>query len=172
MPLVLAAGAGLLIPWTVGLAFVLPSTYNANHWSIAWTGFDVALAGCFALTAWALRHKSPVALPAAIVASVLLVSDAWFDLLTARVGACLAISAATAIFGELPLAALLARVAGRLWRESQPRPIPVVPVPAMPGHGAGVRTCAGTTAGRPPAAAGRARVIRRLPAHADAHRRP
>lgn len=120
--LFLAACAGALIPWTVGLALALPSSYTAGNWTVTWTGFDIGLASCFAVTAWALRAKRPIALPAAIATTVLLLCDAWFDLLTAHVGVCLLVSAVTAVFGELPIAAVMARISARLLRANAPRP--------------------------------------------------
>ena len=33
----------VLIPWIVYLAFTLPQNYVAQHWRVAWVGFDVLL---------------------------------------------------------------------------------------------------------------------------------
>lgn len=54
--------------------------------------------------------------PAAIATSVLLLCDAWFDLLTAHGGNDLLVSTMTALFGEIPMAILLAAIAARLLR--------------------------------------------------------
>ncbi len=105
-----------LIPWTIGLAVTLPRDYVVGNWTLAWTGFDVVLIGCFAVTGWSLWKQRQVALPAAVATSVLLLCDAWFDLLTAHGGNDLLVSTMTALFGEIPIAILLAAIAARLLR--------------------------------------------------------
>lgn len=80
----------------------------------AWTGFDIILLGCLSTTAWALWKQRQIAIPAAMITSALLMSDAWFDILTARPGRCMIVSIATAVFAELPIAALLGLTAIRL----------------------------------------------------------
>jgi hypothetical protein len=107
-----------MIPWTVGLAVTLPRHYTVDTWAITWTGFDVVLIGCFSVTAWALWKQRQVAIPCAMVTSVLLLCDAWFDLLTAHRGGDLLVSAATALFGEIPIATVLAAMSVRLLRAS------------------------------------------------------
>jgi hypothetical protein len=103
-----------LIPWTIALAATLPRQYLVADWPLAWTGFDVILFGCLSTTAWALWKQRQVAVPASMITSVLLVCDAWFDILTAIGGRCLIVSIATAILAELPLAVLLAVISIRL----------------------------------------------------------
>jgi hypothetical protein len=103
-----------LIPWTIGLAVTLPRSYLVGNWPLAWIGFDVILLGCLSTTAWALWKQRQVAVPASMIASALLLCDAWFDILTAHGGRCLAVSIATAVFGELPIAALLGVISLRL----------------------------------------------------------
>jgi hypothetical protein len=105
-----------MIPWTVGLAVTLPQRYVVGTWTLTWTGFDVILIGCFSVTAWALWKQRQIALPAAIVTSVLLMCDAWFDLLTAHRGGDLLMSTVTAVFGEIPIAIVLAAISTRLLR--------------------------------------------------------
>ena len=70
-------------------------------------GFDVVLLGCLAVTAWGLWKQRQIVVPASIITSVLLLCDAWFDLLTANGHRDLIVSAASALFGELPLATML-----------------------------------------------------------------
>ena len=103
-----------LIPWTIGLAVTLPRSYLVGNWPLAWTGFDVILLGCLSTTAWALWKQRQVAVPASMITSALLLCDAWFDILTAHGGRCLAASIATAVFGELPIAVLLGAISLRL----------------------------------------------------------
>jgi putative effector of murein hydrolase LrgA (UPF0299 family) len=114
--LVLLAGAVSLIPWTVGLAVTLPRRYLVDTWTITWTGFDVVLITCFSATAWALWKQRQIAVPATMVTSVLLLCDAWFDLLTAHRGGDLLVSTLTALFGEIPIAIGLAAMSTRLLR--------------------------------------------------------
>ena len=103
----LAACCLALIPWTIGLAASLPRTYVTANWRVLWTGFDVVLLGCLAVTAWGLWKQRQILVPASIITSVLLLCDAWFDLLTANGHRDLIVSAASALFGELPLATML-----------------------------------------------------------------
>ena len=106
-PPLLFFGAGLiLLPWTAWLILTLPSTQTAHHWDLAWAGFDTALAAALVTAGLAARRGSVLAAPAAIAAGTLLASDAWFDLLTSRGTAELAMAALEAALIELPLAAL------------------------------------------------------------------
>ena len=134
----------VLIPWTVGLAVSLPRHYVAGNWRIAWTGFDIVLLGCLAITAWGLWKRRQIVVPASMITSVLLLCDAWFDVLTANGHRDLIVSAASALFAELPLAALLCllcvralRVAVRAARGLEPdAPIPPLwrtPLITFPG---------------------------------------
>jgi hypothetical protein len=60
-----------------------------------------------AITAWGLWKQRQIVVPASIITSVLLLCDAWFDLLTANGHRDLIASAASAMFGEVPLAIML-----------------------------------------------------------------
>jgi hypothetical protein len=95
-----------LVPWTVYLGFTLPQSYNAQHWELTWVGFDVLLLTFLTATAVLgfIRHHLLTLF--AFATGVLLVCDAWFDVLTAK-RVDLAVSVLTAALGELPLAALL-----------------------------------------------------------------
>ena len=96
--------AVVLVPWTVYLAVTLPRAYVAHNWDRTWVGFDVLLLAMVAAT------------------GVLLLCDAWFDVMTAH-GEDRAWSVATALVVELPLSAVLIAgslqvlrlVAARLW---------------------------------------------------------
>jgi hypothetical protein len=116
--LFVAICAGSLIPWTIGLAVTLPRQYVVSTWTLTWTGFDVVLIGCFSVTAWALWKQRQIAIPAAMITSVLLLSDAWFDLLTAHRGTDLLVSTVTALFVEIPIAIVLAAISTTLFRAS------------------------------------------------------
>lgn len=98
--------AVVLIPWTALLFITLPRQYGANHWWLAWGGFDIALGVALAATAAAVLRRSPFGELAAAVTGTLLVCDAWFDVLTSHGTSDIAQAAASAVLIELPLAAL------------------------------------------------------------------
>ncbi|MFF3331014.1 hypothetical protein ACFYWX_15830 [Streptomyces sp. NPDC002888] len=108
--LLLAAGLAL-VPWLAVLWTTLPDIYPARHWRAAWVGFDaLEIAGL--LTSAVLVRRSDRRAPlASIATAVLLLVDAWFDVMTA--GHDVVISLALACALELPLAALCAVVALR-----------------------------------------------------------
>ena len=105
-----------LIPWIVILALTLPHRYRADHWTLLWVGFDIALLCALGTTAWAAWKGRQLVIATALVAGTMLVVDAWFDLVTDSSTRDLIISAVTAVFAELPLAALLFVGALRLVR--------------------------------------------------------
>src|ERR1700739_4738367 len=95
-----------LIPWTIYLGLTLPQSYSAQHWQATWVGFDVLLLMFMIATAvLGFTHHHLLTL-FAFTTGVLLVCDAWFDVLTAKRGD-FVVSVLTAAFGELPLAAVL-----------------------------------------------------------------
>jgi hypothetical protein len=96
----------VLTPWTAFLFFTLPRHYVANHWQLAWGGFDIGLGLALAATAVTVARRSPFAEVTAAVTGTLLVCDAWFDVLTARATGDIVQAALEAAFVELPLAAL------------------------------------------------------------------
>jgi hypothetical protein len=77
--LLLVLGAVVLVPWTLFLAYRLPSRHTSHHWDLAWVGFDVALAISLAVTGIGVARRATWAVAAATAAATLLVSDAWFD---------------------------------------------------------------------------------------------
>ncbi|MDT0487214.1 hypothetical protein [Streptomyces doebereineriae] len=99
----LAAGVAL-VPWLAVLWTTLPDHYPAQHWRVAWVGFDaLEIAGL--LTSAVLVRRSDRRAPlASIVTAVLLLVDAWFDVMTA--GCDVVFSLALACTLELPLAIL------------------------------------------------------------------
>jgi hypothetical protein len=95
-----------LVPWTIYLAFTLPESYTAQHWQAAWVGFDVLLLLFMIATAvLGFAHHHWLTL-FAFATGVLLLCDAWFDVLTAE-STDLVVSVLIAVLGELPLAAVL-----------------------------------------------------------------
>ena len=111
LALMLACVAAL-IPWTVYLAITLPSHYEARNWVATWVGFDVILLAMLVATAVFGWRRRLLLFPAAFTSGVLLVCDAWFDVLTSQRGADLVQALLTAFLVELPLAFIL--IAGPL----------------------------------------------------------
>jgi hypothetical protein len=95
-----------LLPWTLWLATTLPSRHVADHWDIAWGGFDVILSASLVLTAVALVLRPGLVQAAATATGALLVADAWFDIVLAGSGSERREAILLAAVGELPLALL------------------------------------------------------------------
>jgi hypothetical protein len=105
-----------LVPWTVFLAVTLQRTHVTRHWDFAWTGFDVGLALAFAGTALAAWRRSPWLHAFAAATGTLLLVDAWFDVvLESRVDE-QRWAILTAVFAELPAAAVCFWIAYRTER--------------------------------------------------------
>jgi hypothetical protein len=101
-----------LIPWTVYLATTLPSHYVARNWVATWVGFDILLLAMLALTAFAGWRRKQIVFPTAFGTGVLLICDAWFDVMTSHRGHDLTQALLSAVIVELPLAFIL--IAGPL----------------------------------------------------------
>jgi hypothetical protein len=108
--------AVVLIPWTALLFATLPRHYVANHWRLAWGGFDVGLGAALAATAVMVARRSAFAEVTATITGTLLCCDAWFDVLTSRGASDVAQAVAYAALIELPLAALCFWMARNLAR--------------------------------------------------------
>jgi hypothetical protein len=103
----LAFTALALIPWTLWLTFSLPSRHVSHHYDIAWVGFDIALAVALGLSAHAAFHGSDMLAPLAAATAAMLLSDAWFDIVTSTPGERLE-AVLQAAFAEIPLALICA----------------------------------------------------------------
>ncbi|MGW1346114.1 hypothetical protein ACWCOV_34030 [Kribbella sp. NPDC002412] len=101
-----------LVPWTVYLAVTLPSHYFARNWVATWVGFDILLLTMLMLTAIAGWKRKQLVFPTAFASGVLLICDAWFDVMTSQRGADLTQALLSAFLVELPLAFVL--IAGPL----------------------------------------------------------
>lgn len=99
-------GTIVLIPWIVYLAFALPRDYLVHDWPATWIGFDLLLLAFMAATIVLGMLRRQMLLLAAFGTALLLICDAWFDLLTAGPND-IWISVLTVALGNLPLAALL-----------------------------------------------------------------
>jgi hypothetical protein len=104
LPVFLAASALFLLPWSGWLASSLPCRYLSQHWGVAWAGFDLALATALALTGYAALRRAPWLDRAAVAAATLLATDAWFDVVTSRGAAAVALATTEAVAVELPVA--------------------------------------------------------------------
>ena len=102
--LLIAAG---MVPWTVFLGLSLPPRYDAGHWDLLWTGFDVGLICVLSYAAWAAWFHRQIIATTAIVAGTLLLCDAWFDIITSLGHGDQWVTLLTGLAGELPLAVFL-----------------------------------------------------------------
>jgi hypothetical protein len=97
--------AVIMVPWTVYIAETLPARQFSPHNDVAWAGFDVILLLSLAATGVTALRRSPYLAMAATATAVLLVVDAWFDLMTTP-SAQVIQSIVLAALVELPLAAV------------------------------------------------------------------
>ena len=118
--LLLVGSAALLVPWIVYLAVTLPPRYVAHNWDVTWVGFDVLLLAMMVATAVLGYLRRQLVVLTAFATGVLLVCDAWFDVLTAH-GDDQAWSVASAVLVELPLAAVLVAGAFQVVRSTAAR---------------------------------------------------
>ncbi len=148
---VLVVSAAVLVPWIVYLALSLPRAYVAHNWDRTWTGFDVLLLVLMVSTAALGWLRRQVMVLTAFATGVLLVADAWFDVMTAGPHD-EPVSLLSALLVELPLAVVLMggslRVvrltAERLWALDPGRPVWQARIPLPTRKDAAVRP------GRPP----------------------
>lgn len=117
--LLMTVAAAVLMPWIAFLATSLPMRHAAHHWRLTWVGFDIALAGTFLGAAIAGRRRSSSFPDFLIAAGVLLICDAWFDLITASTTHELIVAAAEALCVEIPIA-LACFALSRRWRDEDP----------------------------------------------------
>lgn len=111
----MVGGAIALIPWTAYLALTLPESYVAHNWPATWIGFDVLLVIFMAATAVLGFLRRQLVLLTAFTTGILLISDSWFDIMTAGPGD-LWVSVLTAGLAELPLAVVMISGALRILR--------------------------------------------------------
>ncbi len=108
----LIVAAGLEVLWTVYLGLRLPPHYVANHWDLAWVGFDIGQIVLMLLTAWTAWRRRAMFIIYASMLATLFIMDAWFDVTTARRGDA-GFSKLSAGLLEIPFAILLLWAAGR-----------------------------------------------------------
>ncbi|MGH3726401.1 MAG: hypothetical protein ACRDUS_20025 [Mycobacterium sp.] len=130
-------GAIALIPWITYLAFTLPENYVARRWTATWVGFDILLVTFMAATAVLGLLRRQLLVLTAFTTGVLLICDAWFDVMTAG-PAELRWAIMAAVLAELPLAAVMIRGALLITRLTMTRlwvidpGVPLWRVPLLP----------------------------------------
>ncbi len=97
--------AVILLPWIVYLGISLPARQLSPNYDIAWTGFDIMLFSALAGTAYFALRRSRYLSATAVACAVLLIADAWFDVMTTP-GNQRIESVLLCVLVELPLAAL------------------------------------------------------------------
>ncbi|OBH93117.1 hypothetical protein [Mycobacterium sp. E2733] len=111
----MVGGSMAMVPWLGYLAVTLPENYVAHNWPVTWVGFDILLVGFMLATAVLGYLRRQLLVPAAFTTGVLLICDAWFDLMTAGPKD-VWLSVTTALLIEVPLAVFLIFSAQRLMR--------------------------------------------------------
>ena len=113
--ILMVGGAIGLIPWTVYLGLSLPANYVAHNWPATWIGFDCLLIAFMAATAVLGWLRRQVVVLTAFTTGVLVICDAWFDILTAAPRE-VWVSVLTALLVNLPLAVIMITGAVRILR--------------------------------------------------------
>jgi hypothetical protein len=111
----LTAAGPAMVPWLFVLAVSLPGRATAQHWGVAWVGLDSLEALGLTCTGLLMRRRDPRASLTAAATAILLLVDAWFDVLTSAPGADRLTAMLMAVCVELPIAALCLRLAVRLF---------------------------------------------------------
>jgi len=110
----MVGGAIGLAAWIVFLVITTPANYVAHNWPTTWVGIDVLLVAFMATTAVLVFVRRQLVPLTAFTTGVLLICDAWFDVMTAGPHD-LWVSALTATLVELPLAVILIATALRIF---------------------------------------------------------
>lgn len=109
--LALCCCAAVLPGWMVILGLTLPGRFSARRWAVGWIGLDALELVTLCATGWlTLRRERRVA-PFAGAATVLLLADGWFDIVTAKAGSDYLMAILVALTVEVPLALLCGAIA-------------------------------------------------------------
>jgi hypothetical protein len=136
LPLMIG-GAIALVPWTIFLALTLPESHVVHNWPVIWVGFDIILIVLMASTAVLGLLRRQLLVLSAFATGVLLICDAWLDVMTAGPRD-MWLAVLTAALAELPLAWILISGALRLVRMTMTRlwrlepDVPLWRVPLLP----------------------------------------
>ena len=117
-PLFAAVGVCLAV-WTAYLAYDLPPRHLARNWDVAWAGFDTLLVVMMFLVAYGTMRSRSWVQGAASATAALLLTDAWFDVLTASPGSDRMEALLLTFTSELPLAVICAWIALRADRAAR-----------------------------------------------------
>ena len=93
-----------LAPWTLFLTYALPAHHVTDHWRVAWAGFDAGLAIVLVATAVGIVRNAPWLQSVAAIATALLLTDAWFDIVLSNRAGERVEAILLAVFAEIPLA--------------------------------------------------------------------
>lgn len=104
-PLAVCCVLGFL-PWIVYLGLTLPQRSRAQHYDIAWLGFDCVMCAVLAVLAVVALRRHPATGPVAAIAATMLVVDAWFDVTTSADQQQFVIALVLALGAEVPLAVI------------------------------------------------------------------
>lgn len=135
VPVLFAALSIALLPGITRLFTTAAPPHLAWHWRLAWSGFDLALAGLLTATGLALHRRSALAQVLAAMTAALLGCDAWTDALSSGGHSAnpAVVAIAEAALVELPLAVLFGWVAIRSARQAtHPGPHPPAPPELRP----------------------------------------
>lgn len=123
-------GSVALIPWITYLAFTLPENYVAQRWTVTWVGFDMLLVAFMAATAVLGLLRRQLLVLTAFTTGVLLICDAWFDVMTAGPSE-VWWAILTAVAVELPIAVVMIRGALLITRLTLTRLLVIEPGMAL-----------------------------------------
>lgn len=98
--------AVVLLPWTIYLGLTLPEHHLSAHWDISWTGLDIGLTLSLIATGLFAYFRSLWVVIAAATTGSLLLVDAWFDVMSEKMGSDFHQALILAFAFELPLALL------------------------------------------------------------------
>ena len=115
--------AVVTVPWIIYLAVSLPTRHLSRHWDVSWVGLDIAIVLFLLLNAYFSYKESKWLVMSATATATLLVTDAWFDVMSEHSGHPLMEAIALAVFIELPLAVLTFSVALRVVRREHVKAI-------------------------------------------------
>src|SRR5579864_82456 len=98
--------AVITVPWTVFLGITLPTHHLSHHWDVSWVGLDLTIVAMLLLNALFSYRESKWLVMSATATSTLLITDAWFDVMSEHSGHPLTEAIILAILVEIPLAIL------------------------------------------------------------------
>ena len=101
-----------MVSWVIYLCITLPRTYEAQHWRMAWIGFDLALFVTLISTLRGFLKQKVVPIHFGFVSATLLFVDSWFDVVTSQKNERL-LSFLMAIVIQIPVGVYLSKKANK-----------------------------------------------------------